>query len=756
MRLIVTGLLAGFILTNVATALQEVQSTDALANAVTDALQDGDAEGLADLVDFETRSLHGRARGTVLLDWAQADAMDRLMERQATAEAWIEDRQSFLEQAFLYQFTELADPEAGTGPVPDRRITQVVLKATRKGKLMDMLVISTSDLRLIDLVFGEPYYPGDNPLGPDGLQPAALSETQEQGVRWPSETADYEREDARELVGDLLDHSLPSDRKRTIEYLHREPRSAVAALIERLFQEQDVSTPDTATQEMLIDALVTITGRDSDFRAHPDFDMDEGTWMAKNKAEVMGWLRWHSKHGGSFGAAPITDPVSASYDERSSERASGRRNPSEAADHGEDDGGASGTLAGGAPTTETDPSTPEPPPGGAPASGADADPPEDAPSGMDDPTGDPDGSGDAGKDELPSRVRFRKPSTPEIGPLSSSGAALTLLKVPPPDFGPPEEVSAESLVDVLPKGIAKALNHWAGAIEELDLRVAWGGDEEFLVLGRADDDILVDSLQTLAETRDLLLDAMPDIRSPKTIDPVVVIVVDFSSRKDGFWNDLIDAMLVLDRLEFAKADRLRSGPVGFYNRVEHVFVQPTWDIAGNAAAGDDEFRLHNELAHKLAGCLAYERCGHLPEGLYWALGHLAEVTLFDSVYQFNKSGFVSAGDHFDWPRKARQVLERRSRRRNFVLAQQVLDSGETSSDIDGHLLAWATMDFLSLEHPTDLTQLFRDLFELHKEARPFGGARAYEGDLEATLEVLDLRLGSEPVDSLVDHLESRQ
>ncbi len=756
MRLIVTGLLASVILTNVATALQEVQSTGALAKAVTDALQDGDAEGLADLVDFEARSLDGRARGTVPLDWAKADAMDRLMERQATAEAWIEDRKGFLEEAFLYQFTELADPEAGTGPVPDRLITQVVLKATRKGKLMDMLVISTDDLRLLDLVFGEPYYPDANPLGPEGLQPSSHSEPQEQGVRWPDEVADYEREDARELVGDLLDHSLPSDRKRTIEYLHREPQSAAAALVERLLAEQEASTPDTASQEMLIDALVTITGRDSDFRAHPEFNMDEGTWMAKNKAEVMGWLRWHSKHGGSFGAAPIIDPLSASYDERSSERASGRRNPSEAAASGADGGGASGSLAGGAPPTAPEPSNPEPPSGGALASGAGADRMGDPASGAGGPSGDPAGSGDAGTDDLPSRVRFRKPSTPEIGPLSSSGAALTLLKVPPPDVGSPEEVSAESLVDVLPKGIAKALNHWAGAIEELDLRVAWGGDEEFLVLGRADDDILVDSLQTLAKTRDLLLDTLPDIRSPKTVDPVVVIVVDYSSREGTFWGDLINAMLVLDRLEFAKADTLSSGPVGFYNRVEHVFVQPTWDIAGNAAAGDDEFRLHNELAHKLAGCLAYERCGHLPEGLYWALGHLAEVTLFDSVYQFNKSGFVSAGDHFDWPRKARQVLERRSRRRNFVLSQQVLDSGETSSDIDGHLLAWAVMDYLSLEHPADLTQLFRDLFELHKEARPYGGARAYEGDPETTREVLDLRLGSEAVDALVDHLESRQ
>ena len=753
MRLIVTGLLAGVILTNVATARQEVQSSAALAKAVADVLQEGDAEGLADLVDFEARSIDGRARGTVLLDWAKADAMDRLLERQATAESWIEDRQGFLEEAFLYQFTELADPEAGTGPVPDRRITQVVLKATRKGKLMDMLVFATSDHRLIDLEFGEPYYPDANPLGPEGLQPTSLSQIDEPGIRWPAEIADFERQDARELVGDLLTHDLPSDRKRTIEYLHREPRSAVAALIERLIDEQDASTPDTAAQEMLIDALVVITGRDSDFRAHPDFDMDEGSWMSRNRAEVMGWQRWHSKHGGSFGVAPIDDPLSASYAERSSERASGRRNPSEGASVEDDGSETSGSTAEPGAAAKPQPPTHLMPPGGELAAGTGAESAGDTPDGAGTET-DP---GDAAaQNELPSRVRFRKPSAPEIGPLSSSGAALTLLKVPPPEFGSPEEVNAESLMDVLPAGISKALNHWAGAIDELDLRVAWGGDEEFLVLGRADDDILVDALRTLADTRDLILGVVPDIRSPKAVDPVVVIVVDYSSRKDGFWNDLIDAMLVLDRLEYAKADGLRSGPVGFYNRVEHVFVQPTWDIAGDAAAGDDEFRLHNELAHKMAGCLAYERSGHLPEGLFWALGHLAEVNLFDSVYQFNKSGFVSATDHFDWPRKARQVLERRSRRRNFVLSQQVLDSGEISSDIDGHLLAWAVLDYLSLEQPTDLTQLFRDLYELHKEERPFAGARAYEGDPEATQQVFELRLGSEPVDTLVDHLKSRQ
>ena len=48
-------------------------------------------------------------------------------------------------------------------------------------------------------------------------------------------------------------------------------------------------------------------------------------------------------------------------------------------------------------------------------------------------------------------------------------------------------------------------------------------------------------------------------------------------------------------------------------------------MAGNAAAGDDEFRLDNELAHKFTQALVAARCGPLPESILWAFGHLART-----------------------------------------------------------------------------------------------------------------------------------
>ncbi|MFT7462521.1 MAG: hypothetical protein ACI9EF_000861 [Pseudohongiellaceae bacterium] len=737
MRLKLAGLLATLFLASVATGQQDVQSAAALASGVSKALQQGDAQGLAELVDFEAHSIDGRARGIVLLDWAKADDTDRLMERQRTVEAWLDSQQRFLEDSFLYGFGELADPDEGQGPLPKRIITQAVLKATKHGQLLDMLVISTPEHRVIELVFGEPYYPDQNPLGPAGLQPLPMGGDDVQGLRWPDDVVDFERQDARELVNELLQHETPIELRRTVEYLHRSPLSGVTALLEALLEEQDNSTPDTAAQEMLVNALTTITGRDSDFRAHADFGMDESSWMSANRAEVMAWLRWHNRHGGNFGVAAIVDPLSPTYGEESPSGAIGLRNPSE---HTEKTGSANEPAA-------PEPSSPTSLPTSEPAA-----PPE--PPSNDKEPGEAVGDS-ATPSDSPSRVRFRKPETPVVGPLSESASTLTVLKVPPPQHGKPEDVSAASLAEVLPAGIAKSLNRWSGIIDALSLRVAWGGDDEFIVLGQAPDDVLIESLGTLTQSRDLTLEIVPELRSSKTVEPVVVIIIDQSSRFEGFWTDLINGMLEIKALEYEKSSGLRGNPSGFYNRVGHLIVQPTWDVGGDASAGDDEFRLHNELAHKLTGCLAFDRSGHLPEGLFWALGHQAELALFESVYQFNKTGFVSVGDHFDWPRQARQVLERRSRRRNFVLTDQILDSGQMSSDLDGHLIAWAAIDFLFRERPDDLANLFQDLAELHKDARPYGGAHEYEGDLDDTRNALDLRLGNAAVDALIDHLKSR-
>ena len=60
---------------------------------------------------------------------------------------------------------------------------------------------------------------------------------------------------------------------------------------------------------------------------------------------------------------------------------------------------------------------------------------------------------------------------------------------------------------------------------------------------------------------------------------------------------------------------MRDDPGGIMLRDAPAFIQLTFDVAGNAAAGDDEFRFHNEVLNKTAQCLVTSRCGTLPDTL---------------------------------------------------------------------------------------------------------------------------------------------
>jgi hypothetical protein len=163
-------------------------------------------------------------------------------------------------------------------------------------------------------------------------------------------------------------------------------------------------------------------------------------------------------------------------------------------------------------------------------------------------------------------------------------------------------------------------------------------------------------------------------------------------------------------------------------------------MAGDAAAGDDEFRLGNELVHKYAQMVVRSRYGQVPETIRWGLGYVAEQRLFRSIYQFDASGFVASESHFDWPKRTRELLVDRSRDKSFSLAPAAADARAAG-------LASLAKD------PEALSGLLVQLAALHDEADPQGRSRDYAGDEEATSAVLAASLDSVDVRKLKSHLK---
>jgi hypothetical protein len=135
------------------------------------------------------------------------------------------------------------------------------------------------------------------------------------------------------------------------------------------------------------------------------------------------------------------------------------------------------------------------------------------------------------------------------------------------------------------------------------------------------------------------------------------------------------------------------------------------------------------------------------------MGHVVEVRLQDSVYQFNTTGFVSSGDHFDWPVRTRQILEKVSRKKSFVLAERVL-AGSSGADLESSMIAWATLETLAADHPEDLGNLFLELADLHALADPYGLSSVWRPGPEETLAALQQLLARLEVDEVVRHLKS--
>ena len=145
---------------------EEATSEDwQLASAVIKALRDGDVRSLGELTDFPRRLDEGVARGRDRRGWDHMDELDRMLASSELVQGWMDAQPRHFESGTLYNIRVLDDPDAGWGPVPDRRVTQAVVKAARSGQLLDLVLVATPDRRLLDMVFGEIYVPGLNPLG---------------------------------------------------------------------------------------------------------------------------------------------------------------------------------------------------------------------------------------------------------------------------------------------------------------------------------------------------------------------------------------------------------------------------------------------------------------------------------------------------------------------------------------------------------------------------------------------------------------
>ena len=708
-------------------AAQEPASSDwDLGSQVIKALRQGDARTLGQLTDFSARMAEGVARGRDRRSWEDMDEFGRVMASVETTDAWLGAEPQHFESGTLYNIRLLDDPDAGWGPVATRRIIQVVVKAARSGQLLDLVIVATADGAVLDLRFGGPYAPSFNPLGEEGLQAEGRPALKGLRVHWPSELDEFDRDEANDLVDQLIVEQGPQGRRRLIEFLHRNPRAAVAELLERVLELNEADSPDRILQRTLIDALETITGRSSSFVGVPRFNQDEGALDAQNAAAIGNWLRWQQRHGATFVAAPVERPLMPTHEERPLATASD-----------DEDRGATATAA-----TASEPSeqAPEPAP---PTPRLTASPPKPAGSGA---TSSPD------SESSPSRtpaVVIRKISRSRAtrAPLKEQAASLQIL------WGD-REVTAGEVTEQIPASVRRVLDAWAEAIVTLDLRVCLSGNPDHVVMGRAPDKVLIEAAKNMDRAWDLLDPVLPQL-TKRAARPVLSILFDQQAQRDGtFWNNLLDELQSKRALTKAEVERLARDPNGVMARNVPMFLQPTYDQAGNASAGDDEFRAANEIVHKFAQCLLTQRTGQMPESIRWGIGHLVENELQRSVYQFNTTGFVATGDHFDWANRAHRLLEKASKKRNFSAPKVLLGIDSRDSDNNAAVMVWGLMAGVLSRNSTQFSAMLEALAEVHAEQDPYGVAEHYQGDESTAVAALELRLAEFDMKEVLDQLKA--
>ena len=219
--------------------------------------------------------------------------------------------------------------------------------------------------------------------------------------------------------------------------------------------------------------------------------------------------------------------------------------------------------------------------------------------------------------------------------------------------------------------VRQALNEWAAVAARLDLDVTVPKTADALILGRAPEATLIEAAQWIDKTGALFEGLKPsavgveDARPPHAI---VVALFDEQGFKSEAWPGLLDTLVARKDLLPAFAEQMKRDPGSFTARNASFFAQHTFDIAGNAENGDDEYRFANEIVHKTAQYLVEARFGRQPDVVRWGIGYVAEQRLRGAIYQFNAPA--------SWPRTTTSAGRRRratcwpTRARRRVLARR--------------------------------------------------------------------------------------
>lgn len=314
-----------------------------------------------------------------------------------------------------------------------------------------------------------------------------------------------------------------------------------------------------------------------------------------------------------------------------------------------------------------------------------------------------------------------------------------------------KETRGAEIGDSLAPSVRVALNAWADLARQAGLSVAVPRRAEAIVLGTLD-------LKTLRELSDVA-DQTWDLLAPlggggAPAAAVALLVFDRDGLHGSPWSQVLAALVAQGRLLRADADRLERSPAGLISYRGDFVLQPGFDEAGDAAAGDDEFRLDNELAHKFAVAQLWSRFGHVPESLRWGLGFVVEQRLFHSVYHLNRTGFVGVTEHFDWPKRAREAIKTLGKTHRDGLPVAAFAADESGAGRLGtpQLVVWAALDLMLAQHPEELRALVAELSTLHDVAARVRSVSRYAGDATATRAVLERYLDTLDAKALDKHL----
>lgn len=277
-----------------------------------------------------------------------------------------------------------------------------------------------------------------------------------------------------------------------------------------------------------------------------------------------------------------------------------------------------------------------------------------------------------------------------------------------------------------------ALNDWAPLAREHGLTVAVCEEADCLLLGTIESKALREVAGHVDEAHELFEDLL-DEAAERDVSREPRATVGFLFDHDGFggdaWDAVLDTLVERRYLTADTAEQYKRDPGPLTMRRDLVFLQSTVDLAGDASAGDDEFRLANEVVHKYTQSLVRNHFGQVPEPLRFGMGYVAEQRLFESVYTFDFSGFVAEESHFGWADDVVDAMK--ERKKDWTPLRAMVDLEASGTAETSQQVTWAALDLLNDKHPDDLCALLTRLADAHAELDPQDRAMRYDADEDA-------------------------